>query len=398
VTNVRFEGVIASPFQLKMQALADYAQCEWQRWPDQAPSVVAAWRNQLALQLAKRRGTVERYPERHTHLDEYPGVPYYQIDDGPFYYDSSSFAYHLDALEGSGQPLIPIESELNFMAHLIDEAFDEFGLYIVHHMRWAGTARTTTMPEITARELRKIYPRLLHKKILSHLPERQSRRCPYLFSVAPEGFDLGLPSKQTPPAMPGFPETHNLLNHGWRAYLAAMESLLHQQPYLLGERFTLADASAYGQLSMNLIDGAPADLLHELAPKTFDWLCAIRDGKHRGANGQLYLSNALKPLLEIIGKTFVPLMQQNAVAYEQAIKDGETLFNEAAFDRGRALYNGELMGYPFRAVVKTFQVRVWYELKVRWQGLTAGSRDSLQAYVPLSTRTALADQSGLERQ
>ena len=48
-----------------MQALADYAQCEWQRWPDQAPSVVAAWRNQLALQLAKRRGTVERYPERH---------------------------------------------------------------------------------------------------------------------------------------------------------------------------------------------------------------------------------------------------------------------------------------------------------------------------------------------
>ena len=398
MTSVRFRGVIASPFQLKMQALADYAQCEWQRWPDQAPSVVAAWRNQLALQLAKRRGTVERYPERHTHLDEYPGVPYYQIDDGPFYYDSSSFAYHLDALEGSGQPLIPIEPELNFMAHLIDEAFDEFGLYMVHHMRWAGTARTTTMPEITARELRKIYPRPLHKKILSHLPERQSRRCPYLFSVAPEGFDLGLPSKQTPPATPGFPETHSLLDHGWRAYLEAMESLLHQQPYLLGERFTLADASAYGQLSMNLIDGAPADLLHELAPKTFDWLCAIRDGKHRGANGQLYLSDALKPLLEIIGQTFVPLMQQNAVAYEQAIKDGETLFNEAAFDRGRALYNGELMGYPFRAVVKTFQVRVWYELKVRWQGLTADSRDSLQAYVPLSTRTALADQSGLERQ
>ena len=62
-----------------MQALADYARCKWQRWPDQAPSVVAAWRNQLALQLAKRRGTVERYPERHTHLDEYPGVPYYQL-------------------------------------------------------------------------------------------------------------------------------------------------------------------------------------------------------------------------------------------------------------------------------------------------------------------------------
>lgn len=33
-----------------------------------------------------------------------------------------------------------------------------------------------------------------------------------------------------------------------------MEHLLSAQPFLLGERFTLADASAYGQLGMNLVD------------------------------------------------------------------------------------------------------------------------------------------------
>ena len=29
-------GMIASPYLLKMQALADYSSLSWQRWPDQA--------------------------------------------------------------------------------------------------------------------------------------------------------------------------------------------------------------------------------------------------------------------------------------------------------------------------------------------------------------------------
>jgi glutathione S-transferase len=45
----------------------------------------------------------------------------------------------------------------------------------------------------------------------------------------------------------------------WRRYLAAMENVLREQPFLLGQRFTLADASAYGQLSMNLVDGRAAE-------------------------------------------------------------------------------------------------------------------------------------------
>ena len=57
---------------------------------------------------------------------------------------------------------------------------------------------------------------------------------------------------------------------------------------------------------------------------------------------------------------------------------GETLFNEAAFARGRALYDGQLLGYPFRAVVKTFQVRVWREVQASWRALQAGDRDILE--------------------
>lgn len=382
MSRICFYGLSASPFQLKMQALADYSDCAWQRWPDEAPSRWAARRQFAGLEFAKRRGRVRRFPYLDA-LDEYPSVPFYRIDSGPWYFDSTGFSHHLDALQpGNQAPLTPEDPSLAYVTQLIDEAFDEFGLYMVHHMRWAGTARTTAMPQITAAEMRSMLPAFAQQRLQRQLAARQSRRCPYLFSVAPAGFDLGIPAAMTPPSVENFPETHSLLNTAWRDYLSAMEALLARQPFLLGDRFTLADASAYGQLSMNLVDGAPAELLRELAPLTFDWLCAIRDGTHCGSPGDLYFSDDLKPLLEIIGQTFVPLMRQNESAHDEWIAKGEKLFNEPAFDQGRALYSGELLGYPFRSVAKTFQVRVWRDLLSAWNDLPDSAAQALRRYLP----------------
>ena len=68
-------------------------------------------------------------------------------------------------------------------------------------------------------------------------------------------------------------------------------------------------------------------------------------------------------------------MRQNEVAYEAARERSETVFNEPAFDQGRALYDGELLGRPFRSVVKTFQVRVWREIKATWGTLPPTARE-----------------------
>ena len=380
-------GVIASPYQLKMQSLLDFAGHSWQRWPEQggrwsAPAMA------LRLARAKRRGEVQRFPEMSRDLDEYPTVPFYSEDGRQFFYDSSSLALHLDARrdghqDGNSLPLVPREPGQAFLCRLIDEAFDEFGLYMVHHMRWVGSARTTPMGEMTAREMRLLLPPGLAPVLARRLCRRQVSRCPYLFSVAPPGFDAGVSADRTPPSRHGFPPTHDLLEQSWRSYLTAMEQLLSEQPYLLGERFTLADASAYGQLGMNLVDGDATRLLQELAPLTWRWLCAIRDGEHIGSRGELYLSPTLDALLQIIEQTFVPLMVQNERAYVRALAAGETVFNEAAFDQGRALYDGELLGLPFRAVIKTFQVEVWRSLRESWQALDEGERSTLErGYLP----------------
>jgi len=371
-------GLTASPYQLKMQSLLDFAGHTWERWPDQA-SRLSALSMAVRLEWAKRRVAVRRFPAFSPEFDEYPAVPFYTEDGRCFYYDSSALAHHLDEHpHRHGAPLVPHQPALGFVCHLIDEAFDEFGLYMVHHMRWVTSARSTPMGDMTARELRALYPPGLTALVARRLYARQASRCPYLFSVAPGNFDAGVSRRRAPPSRAGFPPTHALLDEAWHCHVAAMESLLQRQPFLLGERFTLADASAFGQLGMNLVDPDAAGLLRERAPRTFRWLCAIRDGEHRETRGELALSPALRPLLRCIGDTFIPLMRQNEAAYVAARARGQTLFNEAAFRRGRALYDGHLLGQPFRAVVKTFQVRVWRELRAHWLRLDARARDALE--------------------
>lgn len=382
MASIKFWGVTASPYQLKMQALADYSEVPWQRRPDQA-GTAPALATLLRLRAARTRGTVRRFPTYVEGMDEYPAVPYYSLDGKNFYYDSTGLALHLDSLNLPPHPLVPKDAGTGYLCRLIDDAFDEFGLYMVHHNRWVVSAKTNVMADTTVREMRAVLPPLARSGMKKKLARRQVRRCPYLFSVAPAGYDCDMPQELTPPSREGFPPTHELLDTAWRSYLNAVEGMLAHQPFLLGERFTLADASAYGQLGMNLSDGRAAELLQQYAPRTFQWLCMIRDGGHRGSKGNIEANGLLNPLLQCIAETFIPLMQQNEVAYDQALSRGQHLFNEAAFDRGEALYDGKLMGYPFRSVVKTFQVVSWRALCQQWQSLDPDVAEDLTGKFPV---------------
>jgi hypothetical protein len=140
---------------------------------------------------------------------------------------------------------------------------------------------------------------------------------------------------------------------------------------------------------MNLADPTAADAMRRRAPTTFAWLEAIRDRRHVGARGALVpcVDDVLANLLAVVTRAFVPLMRQNARAHERARADGERVFNERAFDAGRALYDGTLLGRPFRSVVKTFQVRVWREIEAAWRELP----DDARAALPAALASAMRD-------
>jgi glutathione S-transferase len=377
-------GSELSPYTLKLGALLAYAERPFRLFPadgSRRENLAAL----LRIELAKRRRTVARYPAIST-LDEYPLVPFLLSEHGVAY-DSSALARWLDDLyPPSSGALVPGDPSLAFAVQLVDEAFDEFGLYLVHHARWVISARTNDAGLRLAREFGRVLLPGTGSRFAQRFAARQVRRLPYLFSVAPPEPSANGPAPElTPPQRAGFPPTHRMLAHAWEGYLDGVERIVREQPYLFGERFTLADASVYGQLGMNLKDPTAAEIMQRQAPATFRWLCAIRDGHHVGSRGALAVSTRLRGLLDAISRTFMPLMAQNAAAYDAARAGGETLFNERAFNRGRALYDGTLLGCPFRSVVKTFQVRVWRELCGAWRALDEQARIPLLRVLPPDT-------------
>ncbi len=374
-------GPELSPFLLKLESLLAYAGLPFRRLPRDGGRFETL-RVAHRVATAKRARTAFR-PPRLDPLDEYPLVPFLLTPDGGVLYDSSALAHWIDERYAPAfGPCVPVAPAAAFVAHLIDEAFDEVGLYLVHHHRWVVAARDNGAGTRLAAEYRPLLPPGTGRFFAAWFARRQVRRLPYLFSVAPAGFAVdGLPAGLTPPSRAGFPPTHALLVEIWQRWVDGVEHALATGPYLLGERFTVADASVHGQLSMNLTDPSAARALRRRGPRTYDWLCAIRDGRHAVAGGAITLDARLTPLLGAILDVFPPLMRANAQAHADAYARGERLFNEAAFDRGRALYEGTLLGHPFRAVAKSFQVRVWNEVRAAWGALPMPGRTLVAALV-----------------
>ena len=110
----------------------------------------------------------------------------------------------------------------------------------------------------------------------------------------------------------------------------ALEPVFKSRSYLFGDRFTVADASLYGQLGMNLTDPSAAKWIEATAPNVFAWLTRIHQGDFSAnkLNSELMTDDLLKPLFKEIVRIFYPLMQQNEAAYIEHKKAGEVLFND----------------------------------------------------------------------
>lgn len=375
-------GSELSPFALKVVLNFRHAGLPYRFLPAQG-RWAQNWRALLRLQALKRGLLPLTWPKM-SEDDELPLVPFVFGPQGENLYDSSAIAEWLDRRLPEARRLIPQAPLAAFVARLIDDYADEFGLYLVHHQRWKVSALDNDAGTRVAREFR-FLSGPMQGLMAKGFAARQTRRLPYLFSVAPEEFSIpGLPAVRQPPARAGFPPTHALLEAAHQRLCAALDTLLQQRPYVLGTRFTLADAALYGQLAMNLSDPSTNRSLQQRTPTLHRWLLALHDAAPLGSDdaASWQVDAALQPLLREIARIHVPLMRQNAAAHQRHKDNGQRRYNEAAFNAGLALYDGELDGHPFRSVAKSFQARTWRETVARWSALPADAQAQLIALVP----------------
>lgn len=374
-------GSVLSPYSLKVRAMCDSARVDY-AWLPGDGGMMDGLRFNLRVERLKAGRLPLTYPSVDG-LSEYPLVPFLFADDGSNIYDSSAIARWLDDHHATRtRRLIPEDPACRFVTRLIDDHFDEFGLYVVHHHRWVTSAKDNDAGLRLASEFAQPLPGFVRRGLGHWFAKRQVRRLPHLFSVAPPGYKVeGLPPSLTPPSRTDFPDTHELLEQALFRSLDLVEDVLQHRPFLFGSRFTLADASVYGQLGMNTSDPSAARIIKKRAPILRDWLETIhRQGARGFADGTEPTPDAIEalaPLLDEIVRIHVPLMEQNEGAYAQYQAKGQTRFNESAFWRGESLYDGELLGLPFRSVVKTFQVKVWRDLKARYAELGTEHRSAL---------------------
>jgi len=388
-------GSELSPFHLKVAAILKIKKIAYRDFPSQG-STFENLKIQARIKLIKTGLLKLTYPE-FTEQDEFPLVPFLLGPNGYNLYDSSAIAHWLDNnIENSSQNSSDEngqytsrqhtvakpsnDAKLHFLIQLIDEYFDEFGLYMVHHSRWKVAAKDNTAGRRLASEM-PIFSAPFRSLIANFFSARQVRRLPYLFSIAPKEFHIdGLRSDRQPPSHQDFPATHDLLEQSYLNILTALEAIFSQRPYLFGDYFTLADASLYGQLGMNLTDPSAAQWIEAQAPNVFVWLSRIHRGdfSSMGGNTEFVTDDILRPLIAEISRIYYPLMQQNEAAYLKHNNAGEKVFNEAAFWQGKSLYRGKLDGQAFASVAKSFQVKTWQQVKHSWQALTHIEREELQ--------------------
>jgi len=374
-------GSELSPFHLKVAAMLRFKGISYRDFPNQG-GFLENLRVIARTKLLKAGVFKLTYPV-FTELDEFPLAPFLFGPNGENLYDSSAIAVWLDKNTGSNKDALVKfcgNEKINFLIQLVDEYFDEFGLYMVHHARWKISAKDNNAGQRLANEMSSFAGPFFKPLIAKFFSARQVRRCPYLLSVAPEGYWVeGLSNERQPPSRNGFPATHELLEESYLNIIKALEPIFATRPYLFGQRFTLADASVYGQLGMNLTDPTAAIWIKDNAPSVYHWLNRVYQGdfSENKGNSEFIVDEFLQPLFTEIVRVFYPLMKLNESAYEQHRKAGEMIFNEDAFWKEKSLYNGDLDGHHFTSVAKTFQVKTWRNLKKVWGELDKTARSEL---------------------
>ncbi|GAB5450234.1 MAG: glutathione S-transferase family protein [Halioglobus sp.] len=288
--RLRLFGGTASPYTRKMVSLLRYRQIPYSiTWSDPAGALDAL-------------GIEKPSPTFH------PTVLFEEsAGDIEAVCDSTPIIRRLESA-CTDRSVIPEDPALAFVNYLLEDFGDEWCTKYMFHYRWypaedadnAGTLLPLGMDVTLAPDLLQTFK--------ATFSERQIGR---LYVVGSND------------------ATAPVIDASYRRFLAAMESLLEKQPYLLGQRPGSGDFALFGQLSQLVgFDPTSRAIAHEVSPRTVAWVLKMEDlcGLEPTAAGWEDIADLREPLLPMlteIGRVYVPALLANAAAVAAGDKDWE---------------------------------------------------------------------------
>lgn len=229
-----------------------------------------------------------------------------------------------------GRAVIPPDPVLAFLDYLLEDYADEWLTKAMFHYRWYYEADIDKAGRILPLWREPGMSDARHAELAKMFSERQISR---LYVVGSN--DVTAP----------------VIEASYRRFLAIMEALIRQQPFLMGQRPGASDFGVYAQLTqLAKFDPTPMALCLAEAPRVFAWVDLVDDLSGLPADDVGWLARAdagsrLGDLLGEVGRTYVPAMLANARALGKGEKEWETTIDGQRWVQPTFPYQGRCLGW-----------------------------------------------------
>lgn len=287
--NERFRlfGTIGSPYALKLRSQLRYQRIAFDWVPASLDWLPADSGRPMAS--ANARGEIAHIRPAVIPVVYFPGEQAYRND-------STLVAYALDGC-APDRSIIPPDPGIAFLAHLLEDMADEWGVKIAFQYRWGHAVDSAFKSRIVTGELLGGgFGEQFQTEAAKHFADRQISRMP-LVGCTPENAPLILES--------------------FRRLLRIAAASFEQESFLFGPRPTLADFGWYGQLESLATDPTSRSAIAGTAPSVFTYLQILEDASGVDAPWpeEFYpLSQPLKDFLALAGTVYLPFLDANAAA------------------------------------------------------------------------------------
>ena len=281
---------------------------------------------------------------KNTQLAKMPAI---ECDDGTWLTDTSPMIGWFEE-RYPDRSILPNDSALEFIAHLLEDYGDEWLWRPALHYRWSYAKDRELVGERIAGEM------LRTMKVPHVLAKAFIKRRQIQTYVKGDGVS---------------PATRAHVEGTYLRTLDAMAKILESRPFLLGDRPSLADFGFFGPMFRHFgLDPTPQRIMLERAPGVFEWVARMWNARKDTMNGDFIgePDEALALLLSDIGSMYMPYLKKNAVAWSK----GSKTFN--------ALIEGNLYEN-----LPTAQYRVYCleQLQLRFTSLDEAAQEKVEAWL-----------------